>query len=130
VARRWLVDGMNVIGSRPDGWWRDRPAAMRALAARLERFAEATGETVAVVFDGQPRDVGIRGIEVRFAQRAGRNAADDEIARRVATDATPGELHVVTSDADLATRVRAAGAEIEGAGTFRRRLDEVVPEDI
>ena len=32
---RWIVDGMNVIGSRPNGWWRDRPGAMRALTDEL-----------------------------------------------------------------------------------------------
>jgi uncharacterized protein YaiI (UPF0178 family) len=114
---------MNVIGSRPDGWWRDRTAAMRALASQLDRFAQATGEEVTVVFDGRPRDVEAR-VEVRFAP-GGRNAADDEIARLVAADDTPRELLVVTSDADLAARVRAAGAAVEGAGSFRRRLDDV-----
>jgi predicted RNA-binding protein with PIN domain len=124
VAKRWIVDGMNVIGSRPDGWWRDRSGAMRALAAQLDRFQDDTGELVSVVFDGRAREVPAR-VEVRFASRAGRNAADDEIARMVAADAAPGEVRVVTSDGDLATRVRAAGAEVEGAGTFRRRLDAV-----
>jgi predicted RNA-binding protein with PIN domain len=122
VAKRWIVDGMNVIGSRPDGWWRDRSGAMRALAAQLDRFQDDIGEPVAVVYDGRPREIPAR-VEVRFASRAGRNAADDEIARMVAADAAPGEVRVVTSDGDLATRVRAAGAEVEGAGTFRRRLD-------
>ncbi len=123
MATRWLVDGMNVIGSRPDGWWRDRPAAMRALAAQLDRFAEATGDPVTVVFDGRPRDIPAA-VQVRFADRPGPNAADDEIARAVADDAAPGELRVVTSDADLVSRVRSAGAAVEGAATFRRRLDE------
>jgi predicted RNA-binding protein with PIN domain len=122
MAKRWIVDGMNVIGSRPDGWWRDRSGAMRALAAQLDRFQDDIGEPVAVVYDGRPREIPAR-VEVRFASRAGRNAADDEIARMVAADAAPGEVRVVTSDGDLATRVRAAGAEVEGAGTFRRRLD-------
>ena len=124
MAKRWIVDGMNVIGSRPDGWWRDRSGAMCALAAQLDRFQDDTDEPVSVVFDGRPREVPAR-VEVRFASRAGRNAADDEIARMVAADAAPGEVRVVTSDGDLATRVCAAGAEVEGAGTFRRRLDAV-----
>jgi predicted RNA-binding protein with PIN domain len=124
VAKRWIVDGMNVIGSRPDGWWRDRSGAMRALAAQLDRFQDDIGEPVAVVYDGRPREIPAR-VEVRFASRAGRNAADDEIERMVAADAAPGEVRVVTSDGDLATRVRAAGAQVEGAGTFRRRLDAV-----
>src|SRR5437660_1240678 len=48
---------MNVIGSRPDGWWRDRPGAMRALARRLEELAARTGDEVTVVFDGRPFDI-------------------------------------------------------------------------
>ena len=52
---RWIVDGMNVIGSRPDGWWRDRHAAMVHLVDRLERWAAADGEDVVVVFEQPPR---------------------------------------------------------------------------
>jgi hypothetical protein len=39
LATRWLIDGMNVIGSRPTGWWRDRSKAMRELVQELEAFA-------------------------------------------------------------------------------------------
>jgi predicted RNA-binding protein with PIN domain len=120
---RWLVDGMNVVGSRPDGWWRDRRGAMRKLVDRLEDFAEETGDDVAVVFDGRPFELEPgRRVEVRFAP-GGRNAADDAIAELVANDPDPGSLTVVTSDAELADRVRAAGAEVAPAGSFRRRLD-------
>jgi uncharacterized protein YaiI (UPF0178 family) len=101
---------MNVIGSRPDGWWRDRRAAQQRLARELE----ALDEPVTVVFDGKPHDTGVSGVEVRFAP-----VADDEIARL----AGRGD-RVVTSDAELARRVSAAGAEVEGAGAFRRRLDD------
>jgi predicted RNA-binding protein with PIN domain len=128
APRRWLVDGMNVVGSRPDGWWRDRRGAMRRLVERLEALAAAEGDPVAVVFDGRPFPVEeARAVEVGFARRAGRNAADDEIARRVQADADPGSLRVVTSDAELATRARAAGAEVVTAGSFLARLDEVAP---
>ena len=58
-----------------------------------------------------------------FATRRGPNAADDDIAALVERDAEPGELSVVTSDGDLARRVRDAGAAVVGAGEFRRRLD-------
>ena len=120
---RWLVDGMNVIGSRPDGWWRDRTGAMRRLADELDAFAAATRDPVSVIFDGRPRDVGEHPhlAEVAFAP-GGRNAADDEIARRVAADADPSDLTVITSDKELVDRVRAAGGAVESVGRFRRRL--------
>ena len=121
---RWIVDGMNVIGSRPTGWWRDRPGAMRDLVGELEAFAERSGARVAVVFDGKPFELESRSVDVSFASRRGRNAADDDIAAMVEGDSEPGELSVVTSDGDLAARVRAAGATVVGAGEFRRRLDE------
>ena len=58
-----------------------------------------------------------------FASRRGPNAADDDIAAIVENDDAPGELSVVTSDGDLARRVRDAGAAVVGAGEFRRGLD-------
>lgn len=123
---RWLVDGMNVIGSRPDGWWRDREAAMRALVERLAAFA-AAGKDVTVVFDGRQRDLSDAGagrVDVRFAPGRGRrNAADDAIAELVAADPAPRTLRVVTSDAELARRVREHGAQVVPAGEFRRRVE-------
>jgi predicted RNA-binding protein with PIN domain len=120
---RWLVDGMNVIGSRPTGWWRDRPAAMRELTAELEGFARRSGDRLTVIFDGEPFDLDGDGVEVRFASRRGRNAADDDIARLAAEDEEPGALTVVSSDAELVRRVEAVGAQTLGAGAFRRRLE-------
>ena len=122
---RWIVDGMNVIGSRPDGWWRDRRGAMRRLVDELGSLARASGEPVTVVLDGRPFDLDGGLVEVRFASRRGPNAADDDIAAIVAADPEPGDLLVVTSDADLERRVREHGAAVEGAGAFRRRLDEL-----
>jgi 2-methylcitrate dehydratase PrpD len=116
----WLVDGMNVIGSRPTGWWRDRPRAMRELVEELGRL----GEPVTVVFDGRPFEFDDTGeVEVLFASRRGRNAADDDIAALAAGSSAP--LRVVTSDGELAERVRRSGVEVVGAGTFRARLDEL-----
>jgi predicted RNA-binding protein with PIN domain len=116
----WVVDGMNVIGSRPDGWWRDRAGAMRGLVERLG----ALGEPVTVIFDGRPFAIDDGGlVDVRFASRRGRDAADDDIAALVAEATDPERLRVVTSDAELARRVRARGARVEGARRFRQRLD-------
>jgi predicted RNA-binding protein with PIN domain len=120
----WIVDGNNVMGSRPDGWWRDRRGAQRRLVERLETFARSSDEPVTVVFDGRAHDAGGgERVAVRFARRSGRDAADDDVAAVVARHPDPGSLSVVTSDAALAARVRAAGAEVVGAGAFLRRLD-------
>lgn len=117
----WVVDASNVIGSRPDGWWRDRPAAARRLVADLDRFAAETGERVVVVLDGGEPPAAERA-EVVVASRRGRDGADDEIVFLLQDRGAEG-ARVVTSDAELARRVRALGAEVEGAGTFRRRLN-------
>jgi uncharacterized protein YaiI (UPF0178 family) len=114
---------MNVVGSIPDGWWRDRQGAIRRLAELLTRFAVESGEPVTVVFDGRPFEVPSEGIEVVFAPRRGPDAADDEIARMVGADPAPGGITVVTSDAGLAGRVRAEGARVAPSRAFRTRLE-------
>src|SRR3954471_14841161 len=116
---------MNVVGCRPDGWWRDRRGAMRRLAESLAHFAGETGEPLTVVFDGQAFDLSAPPAEVLFASTRGRDAADHDIAAMVEADGDPASLRVVTSDRALAARVRAAGASVVGAGPFRRRLDEL-----
>ena len=118
---------MNVIGSRPDGWWRDRQGAMRTLVRQLEAMATREGAPVTVVFDGRSFGIGddCRDVEVLFARRSGRNAADDDIVAHVGASDSPAELTVVTSDDDLVRRVRALGAEVASAGAFRRRLDRL-----
>jgi predicted RNA-binding protein with PIN domain len=129
---RWLVDGMNLIGSRPDRWWNDPDRAVRRLIGELDRYAAATGDEVTAVFDRRPPDVepGRHGaVEVAFASRRGRNAADDEIVGMVAGDPDPASARVVTSDRRLAERVRDMGARVEGSGRFRRRIDQVLTSD-
>jgi uncharacterized protein YaiI (UPF0178 family) len=121
---RWLVDASNVIGSRPDGWWRDRAGATERLLASLERFAEGEDEVVVVLDAGPPSLAGRRGaLEVVLAPRRGRDAADDEIVARLERDRDPSSVTVVTSDAGLASRARALGASVQGARGFRDRLE-------
>jgi rRNA-processing protein FCF1 len=110
---RWLVDGNNVMGSRPDGWWRDRPAAMQRLVTGLDDLAARPGDDVAVIFDGRERELEAVRVHVAFAPHA-----DDAIAAR----AEPG-LTVVTSDRELAARARAAGSDVVGARTFLEGSD-------
>ena len=110
---RWLVDASNVIGSEPDGWWRDREGAAARLIDALREFAEPDDDVVVVLDFGPAPWAGRDGsVEVAIAPRRGRNAADDD----------PASVHLVTSDAELAARARASGASVVGAGEFRRRL--------
>jgi predicted RNA-binding protein with PIN domain len=123
-----IVDAMNVIGSRPDGWWKDRHGAMARLVDQLERWAAATGEEVTVVFERAPSPpITSRAIEIAHAPRPGPNSADDEIVRLLGEELDPEEVRVVTSDRALAERVRSLKASVEPAEPFRRRLEEGQP---
>jgi predicted RNA-binding protein with PIN domain len=121
---RWLVDGMNVIGTRPDGWWKDRQAAMLRLVDLLERFSAVNGDEVAVVFE-RPPSPPIRStvVEVGHAPRPRPNSADDEIVRRLEADPEPTRVRVVTSDRWLADRVRVIGATVMPAELFRDQIE-------
>jgi predicted RNA-binding protein with PIN domain len=125
---RWIVDGMNVIGSRPDGWWKDRGLAMVALVENLDRWALSHGQRqpddVTVVFE-QPPTTAITSsvIEIAYAPRAAANSADDEIVRRVRADAHPHDISVVTSDKGLSERVVGLGASVHPAASFRDLVD-------
>ena len=122
-----LVDGNNVIGSVPDGWWRDRPGAVRRLVARLQCFVAATG-------DAAPRScstcrnrtsprASTTGSCVHYATRRGRDAADDRILELL-DDGFDDEVEVVTSDrnlADGARQSRRARLRCRGAADPARR---------
>ena len=117
---------MNVIGSRPDGWWKNRRGAMVRLVDRLDRWAAAEGHRVTVVFEhpvSPPIDSAV--IEIRHAPKAAADSADDEIVRLVQADRHPQDITVVTSDSRLADRVRAAGASIYPSASFRALIESV-----
>jgi predicted RNA-binding protein with PIN domain len=122
---RWLVDGMNVIGTRPDAWWRDRHAAMIRLVDLLERWAASNGDHVTVVFE-KPPSPPIRStvIVVAHAPRPKPDSADDEIVRLLRADGEPGLVRVVTSDRWLADRAYAVGATVHPASSFRAMIEE------
>lgn len=121
---RWIVDAMNVVGSRPDGWWKDRRGALTALIGRLERWAAAGEHAVTVVLE-RPMSPPLQSsvITIAHAPRAAVNSADDEIVRLVAADDAPQAITVVTSDGLLAARVKDAGAVTFPAGRFRELLE-------
>ena len=103
---------------------------VRSTAGRWPRFsaaADAAGFRSVQIFggfDGRPFELEDSGpVEVLFASRRGRNAADDDIAELVAQADEPGDLRVVTSDKELVERVRAGGGQVIGVGEFRRQLE-------
>jgi predicted RNA-binding protein with PIN domain len=122
MTRRWIVDAMNVIGSRPDGWWKDRRSAMVRLVENLERWAGDDRVTVVFEHPMSPR-IESSVIEIAYAPRAAANSADDEIVRLVEADGAPQDVTVVTSDGALSDRVREAGASVHPAAGFRKLID-------
>jgi predicted RNA-binding protein with PIN domain len=130
---RILVDGMNVVGTRPNGWWRDRGAAVRALLVQLDALVCESGDEVTVVLDGGaidglPEARGAAGSAgVVYARRRGRDAADDRIVELVSRDPDRETLTVVTSDRTLRRRVEELGAGAQGAAELLGRLDLLPP---
>lgn len=127
-SERLLIDGMNVLGSRPDGWWRDRDGAVRRLAGRLRELGRSDRVEVVLVLDGRPipglpeSDGG--DLAVRYARRAGRDAADDRIVELVAAAADPAALTVVTADRALRARLEPFGVRLAGPRSLLARLPD------
>lgn len=120
---RWVIDGNNVYGSRPDGWWNDRAAAQERFTQRIAEWCRTHDDDVTVVFDAPVADAtrllsggNLRVIE---ATRRGRDAADDDIVDLVHELVVDDiDVRVVTSDKGLRTRLPAL-AHVIGVGAFR-----------
>ena len=134
-----VVDGANVVGSRPNGWWRDRAGAAAGLRDRLARLVRAgvpgaefaiSGDwswwpRVVLVVEGQARDVEpVEDVEVVPAPHDGDSAIVDAV-RGLRADRPDDHVAVVTADRELRSRVAAAGASILGPATLLNRLDAV-----
>lgn len=119
-----LVDAANVIGSRPTGWWRDRPGAARAFVGHVRAAVTAGRLTppVVVVLEGAARDgvaVGTcDGVTVRHAPGSG-----DDALLAVAADAH-GRVTLVSADRALCRRAEELGARIAGPRWLTALLDE------
>ncbi|WP_307481251.1 NUDIX domain-containing protein [Microbacterium trichothecenolyticum] len=121
-----VVDVANVVGSVPDGWWKDRAGAAARLLARLSALsvrgmdAETLGLSatrwfprVTAVLEGEARVVEGEGESVAVRRASG--SGDDEIVRVAAELVGPwNPVIVVTSDRGLAARVEALGASVRG----------------
>ena len=118
---------MNVIGCRPDGWWRDRRAAMGALVERLEQWAVRENPDVTVLFERPPTPpIASSAITVTHAPAPAPNSADDEIVALLAADPHPEQVRVATSDRGLAERVRRARGEVFPAERLRDLIDHLL----
>ncbi|WP_459740047.1 PIN domain-containing protein [Streptomyces sp. E-15] len=108
-----IVDGANVVGSRPDGWWRDRRGAAERLRDRLagEGLPGRPGPVeIVLVVEGAARGVAsVPGVRVESAPGSG----DDRIVELTAASAGRARL-VVTADRELRRRVTELGAEVTG----------------
>jgi uncharacterized protein YaiI (UPF0178 family) len=122
-----VVDAMNVIGSKPDGWWRDRGRAIERLVGQVDRWAEGREERVTVMLEREPhQELRAERVEIAWASSGGANAADREILARLPDWLAEDEVVVVvTSDRDLARKARAAGAEVVPSRPFRAELDSL-----
>ena len=129
-----VVDGANVVGSRPDGWWRDRPVAAARLHARLVA-ADLPG-VVVLVLEGSARPGVPAG---RTATTAGsvtvahaRGSGDDRIVDESVAASTTARVAVVTADRGLVSRVEQAGARSLRPSWLLARLERtaVTPGDL
>jgi hypothetical protein len=123
-----VVDGANVVGSRPDGWWRDRPGAARRLAGQLAaaltvdpaRLADGLGRAgadiqVHLVLEGAAAGVEDLPTHPRLAIVRAEADGDTTIAALAADLASTGSpVLVVTADRALRERVRSTGATTTG----------------
>ena len=116
-----IVDGANVVGSRPDGWWRDRAGAAARLHTQLVDASPA--ERVILVLEGKARSGVPEALtgSVRVVHATG--AGDDTIvAETAAALAEVAIVAVVTADRELISRVRRLGAQVLRPGWLLDRV--------
>src|SRR5664279_5611822 len=121
-----VVDVANLLGSRPDGWWRDRVGATRRLLEKMARLPLENAEMVAVL-EGQARAATpegelARGLRVVHAPRSG----DDQIIAIISAavrESRSRAITVITADRPLRVRAEALGATSQSPFGLRDRLD-------
>ena len=122
---RVFVDGNYVMGSRPDGWWRDRAGAARRLVAEIIPLALGHGGVWTIVFDGKkPRRMPLSPecLIVVHTGHGRRDGADHRIVELVHERSDRAASLVYTSDAKLRTRVKALGTQVMGSGVLLSQI--------
>ncbi|MFJ1460868.1 hypothetical protein [Nocardia sp. N2S4-5] len=117
-----VVDAANVVGSRPDGWWRDRAGAARRLLAALEASTELPD--VVVVLEGAAKAAAgeeFRRLRIVSAEGSGDDAIVGVVAEAI--DSAGGPITVVTADRGLRGRVEALGAGTVGPRWLLERVE-------
>jgi predicted RNA-binding protein with PIN domain len=107
-----IVDGANVVGSRPNGWWRDRAGAARRLHEQLSTAA-LPHDHVVLVLEGTARRGSPAGQDGRLRTVHALGSGDDAIVQVVMAQVDVGDgrdVTVVTADRALRQRIEAAGA--------------------
>lgn len=120
-----VVDGANVVGSRPDGWWRDRPGAARRLHDRLVAADQrrAGYREVVLVLEGQAKAGVPAGDDVVRTVHAPRDG-DGAIVELAAELCAAGDrVDVVTADRGLRARLAAVGARSLPPSWLRSRIE-------
>ena len=109
VPRVLIVDGANVVGSRPDGWWRDRAGAAARLHGRLA-IADTSYDEIVLVLEGQAKAGVPKGRDGHLRTAHAPKDGDALIAAEARTARERGDdVIVITADRALQQRVEAAG---------------------
>ena len=105
-----VVDGANVVGSRPDGWWRDRPRAAARLHGRLA-VADTAYDEIVLVLEGQARGGVPAGRDAHLRTVHAAKDGDATVIAEARTATARGDtVVVVTADRGLAMRAEGVGA--------------------
>lgn len=118
-----VVDAANVVGSRPDGWWKDRAGAARRLHEAL-LVGDTPYDEIVLVLEGAAKGgvpAGRDGhVRVVHAPRDG----DSEIVGQARAGAAAGRrVTVVTADRFLRARAEGVGAQVVGPAWLWDRID-------
>jgi predicted RNA-binding protein with PIN domain len=110
VSTILLVDGANVVGSRPDGWWKDRGGAARRLHEAL-LVADLPYDVVVLVLEGGARGGARQGRDGHLRTVHAPGSGDDTIVNEARVATSRGDrVTAVTADRMLQSRLEAVGA--------------------